>query len=200
MRLHSADALNVRVAISHGVSNSGRAEELAEKIRQVAEHPLHKGADRLRIIGIKTFLDGGMLTGSAYMREPWGVSKIYSIDDPRYRGVLFIPRSGCVPMVRDRRRMPACSSPPTASATARCTPCSTPTKRSTRRTPVAATRPCITHSNFMSREAIDQAARLGVIVDIQPAWLYLERAPWRPVRLRSAALLPAAGQPVRGRA
>src|SRR5262249_13881230 len=40
--------------------------------------------------------------------------------------------------------------------------------------PVAATRPCITHSNFMSREAIEQAARLGVVVDIQPAWLYLD--------------------------
>ena len=26
----------------------------------------------------------------------------------------------------------------------------------------------------MSREAIDQAARLGVVVDIQPAWLYLD--------------------------
>ena len=26
----------------------------------------------------------------------------------------------------------------------------------------------------MSREAIDEAARLGVVVDIQPAWLYLD--------------------------
>ena len=41
-------------------------------------------------------------------------------------------------------------------------------------TPIAPTRPCITHSNFMSREAIEQAARLGVVVDIQPAWLYLD--------------------------
>jgi predicted amidohydrolase YtcJ len=39
---------------------------------------------------------------------------------------------------------------------------------------IASTRPCITHSNFMSREAIEQAARLGVVVDIQPAWLYLD--------------------------
>ena len=28
--------------------------------------------------------------------------------------------------------------------------------------------------NFMSREAIEQVARLGVVVDIQPAWLYLD--------------------------
>src|SRR4029077_15170050 len=39
---------------------------------------------------------------------------------------------------------------------------------------IAPTRPCITHSNFMSREAIEQAARLGVVGDIQPVWLYLD--------------------------
>ena len=61
-----------------------------------------KGGPRLRIVGIKTYLDGGMLTGSAYMREPWGVSKIYSIDDPSYRGVLFIPRERLVPIVQTR--------------------------------------------------------------------------------------------------
>jgi predicted amidohydrolase YtcJ len=43
-----------------------------------------------------------------------------------------------------------------------------------RRTPVAPTRPCVTHSNFLSLEAIAQAARLGVVGDIQPAWLYLD--------------------------
>ena len=40
--------------------------------------------------------------------------------------------------------------------------------------PVRKTRPCISHSNFMSREAVQEAARLGVMVDIQPAWLYLD--------------------------
>jgi predicted amidohydrolase YtcJ len=43
-----------------------------------------------------------------------------------------------------------------------------------KQTPVRKTRPCISHSNFMSREAVEQAARLGVMVDIQPAWLYLD--------------------------
>jgi len=41
-------------------------------------------------------------------------------------------------------------------------------------TPVRPTRPCISHSNFMSREAVEQAARLGVMLDLQPAWLYLD--------------------------
>jgi hypothetical protein len=30
----------------------------------------------------KTYMDGGMLTGNPYMLQPWGLSKVYSIDDP----------------------------------------------------------------------------------------------------------------------
>src|SRR5213076_574848 len=69
-------------------------------IREVAKNPLCQPNSRLRIIGIKTFLDGGMLTGSAYMRQPWGVSEIYAITDPTYRGVLFIPKDKLRAMVR----------------------------------------------------------------------------------------------------
>ena len=43
-----------------------------------------------------------------------------------------------------------------------------------RATPVRPTRSCITHCNFMSAEAIAQMAKLGVVADIQPAWLYLD--------------------------
>ena len=96
-------------------------------------NPLRRGGPMLRVIGIKTFLDGGMLTGSAYMRQPWGVSRIYAIDDPDYRGVLFIPPEQLVADRPRRRWRPASSSRRTASATAPCTTCSTPTRRSTAR-------------------------------------------------------------------
>src|SRR5262249_15493074 len=42
------------------------------------------------------------------------------------------------------------------------------------KTPIRPTRPCITHSNFMSKESIEKCVKLGVLVDIQPAWLYLD--------------------------
>ena len=65
--------------------------------------------------------------------------------------------------------------------------------------PIAPTRPCITHSNFMSREAIEQAARLGVVGRHSarlalPGYAHAGRS----IRLRPAALLPAAAQLVRG--
>jgi predicted amidohydrolase YtcJ len=172
-RLHESGLLSVRVAISHHIETLGPLDKILEQIRQVAAHPLRRGGPRLRLIGIKTYLDGGMLTGSAYLREPWGVSKIYAIDDPSYRGVLFIPPERLSAIVRE-----------TVAAGLQFTAHSVGDGAvhalldaydlTNRTLPIAATRPCITHSNFMSREAIAQAARLGVAVDIQPAWLYLD--------------------------
>jgi len=172
-QLHEDGSIPVRVAISRHVETMGAIDKVLSDIREVAAHPLHRGGPRLRIIGIKTYLDGGMLTGSAYMREPWGVSKIYSIDDPAYRGVLFIPPDRLSAIVRE-----------TVAAGLQFTAHSVGDGAVhalldaydlvNKTTPIASTRPCITHSNFMSREAIEQAARLGVAVDIQPAWLYLD--------------------------
>ena len=42
--------------------------------------------------------------------------------------------------------------------------------------PVRDKRPCISHSNFMSLEAIEKMQRLGIVADLQPVWLYLDGA------------------------
>src|SRR5262249_31607643 len=99
-KLLDAGKLPLRVAVSHSVDTGGPAPKIQSAIPQIAPHPPFHGGPMLRIVGIKTFLDGGMLTGSAYMREPWGVSKIYAIDDPNYRGLLFIPKDKLTAIVK----------------------------------------------------------------------------------------------------
>src|SRR5262249_22708145 len=99
-RLRSDGLLKNRVGISRHVETIGPLETVQEAIRKVAAESLRRGDSWLRILGIKTYLDGGMLTGSAYMLEPWGVSTIYGIRDPKYRGVLFMPPERLVPIVR----------------------------------------------------------------------------------------------------
>ncbi|MGH7169228.1 MAG: amidohydrolase, partial [Gemmataceae bacterium] len=89
-KLRDNNKLVPRVAVSHHIGTLGAIDKIQQNIRRVAEHPLVKGDDHLRIVGIKTYLDGGMLTGSAYMRQPWGLSDIYLIRDPEYRGVRMI--------------------------------------------------------------------------------------------------------------
>jgi predicted amidohydrolase YtcJ len=166
--------LTLRVSISHDISSLGSIENIEKKIRAVAEHPLFKQKDdMLRIIGIKTYLDGGMLTGSAYLREPWGVSKIYAITDPAYRGVLFIPKERLLPMVRATIQSGLQFTAHSVGDGAVQNLLDAYEELS-HEMPIRQTRPCVTHANFQSREIIDQAARLGVVMDLQPAWLYLD--------------------------
>jgi predicted amidohydrolase YtcJ len=172
-RLLDGGQLTVRVRASHGVDVGGAVDQVQKNIAKVAEHPLTKDNPMLRIIGVKTFLDGGMLTGSAYMREPWGVSKIYSIDDPNYRGLLFISKEKLQTAVQacvDRKLQFTAHTVGDGAVHTLLNVY----EEVNRKTPIRDTRPCITHSNFMSKEAVERQAKLGVVVDIQPAWLWLD--------------------------
>jgi hypothetical protein len=172
-QLHDKDRLPLRIAVSQHIDTSGDIDQVRKSIRQVAENPLCKGDSMLRIVGIKTYLDGGMLTGSAYMRQPWGVSKIYSITDPDYRGLLFIPRERLEPIVQTTVESGLQFTAHSVGDGAVHTLLDV-YEEVNRKTPIRKTRPCITHSNFMSREAVQKLAQLGIAVDVQPAWLYLD--------------------------
>jgi predicted amidohydrolase YtcJ len=173
LKLRDNDELTVRIAVSHGVSPAETVHDTQARIREVAKHPLCQGDERLRIVGIKMFQDGGMLTGSAYMREPWGVSRIYSISDPRYRGMLFIEKDDLREYVRSavESKLQFTAHSVGDGAVHNLVDVYEAIDRSIS---IRATRPCITHCNFMSRDAIERMAKLGVVCDIQPAWLYLD--------------------------
>jgi predicted amidohydrolase YtcJ len=172
--LRARQQLPLRVAISQDIAYIGPLEQILDSIRDVAKNPLFKEKDEwLRIVGIKTYLDGGMLTGSAYMLKPWGVSDIYAITDPEYRGVRFIDKDRLTAMVRA-----------TVESGLQFTAHSVGDgavhgllevyDELSKDLPVRATRPCLTHANFQSREAIEIAKRVGAVMDIQPVWLYLD--------------------------
>ncbi len=171
-KLDAEGKLPIRVAISRHIDVKGGYETMTE-IRRVSMDPLVRGTSRLRIIGVKTYLDGGMLTGSAYMLEPWGVSKIYSIDDPSYRGVRFIPHELLVSMASMAATTDLQFTAHSVGDGA-VTALLDAYEEVNKLTPIAKTRPCITHSNFMTKAAIAKAKKLGVVIDVQPAWLYLD--------------------------
>lgn len=172
-QLKTAGRLSVRMRVSYGIGSGGSLESVQEQIRGIGKHKLHQPDPWLQIVGTKCYLDGGMLTGSAYMRQPWGVSDIYLIRDPAYRGVLMIEPERLNAMVQaavdSGLQFTAHSVGDGAVHTLLDA-----YEAANKITPVRPTRPCLTHSNFMSREAIEQMARLGVVADIQPAWLYLD--------------------------
>ena len=174
-KLRETDSLSVRLRLSHTFSTGAqwRTTELA--IEEIASHPLRKPDPMLQIIGTKVWLDGGMLTGSAFMEQPWGVSKMYGISDPAYRGVQQIPTETLLRMVRavasKGMQFTAHSVGDAAVATLLGA-----YEEVSRELPLRETRPCITHCNFMSPESIAKAARLGAVIDLQPIWFHLDGA------------------------
>jgi predicted amidohydrolase YtcJ len=157
--------------ISRSVDAGGKLESVQENIRAVAAHPLRAENPRLRIIGIKTYLDGGMLTGSAYLRQPWGVSEIYSIRDPEYRGAVHSARAtGGDGACRDRARPQFTAHAVGDGAVHALLDAYAEVDRDL---PLRATRPCIS-TQLQEPRGGRSGGAARVAVDIQPAWLFLD--------------------------
>lgn len=172
--LLSQSALTCRTYLAFGVDAQAPLDKAEAAIREAAASPLHQHNDMLWLRGIKVFLDGGMLTGSAYMREPWGVSKIYSIDDPKYRGVRFIEpeklyRLAKLALANDLQFTAHSQGDAAVEAMVE-----TYERINRDDFPVRDRRPSITHASFMTADAIAKMKALGVVANMQPAWLYLD--------------------------
>jgi predicted amidohydrolase YtcJ len=172
--LLAQNALTCRTFIAYGVDAQAPMEAIEKTIREAASHPLHQQSDMLWLRGVKAFLDGGMLTGSAYMRQPWGISKIYAIDDPEYRGVRFIEPEKLYQMAK-LALANGLQFTAHAQGDAAVDAMVEAYERINRDDfPVRDRRPSITHASFMSAEAITKMQGLGVVANLQPAWLYLD--------------------------
>lgn len=171
--LKEAGELTCRVAGHSAVNGQDSLEKIEARIKQVAASQFRPGDNMLKINGIKCFLDGGMLTGSAYMRKPWGVSQIYSITDPEYRGLLYIQPDKLRTIAKwalERDLQMTCHSVGDGAVHALIDAYESINQDF----PVRPKRPCITHCNFMSLEAIQKMEALGIVADLQPAWLWLD--------------------------
>ncbi len=165
------DELTIRAYISVYVGSNQPIEDIEEKLDNIVDQPFYEGESHLKVSAAKVFLDGGMLTGSAYMREPWGVSELYNISDPDYRGMRFIEHDHLVDIInacmeRDIQFM--AHSVGDGAVHGFIDAC----KELQDQHDIRQKRPVICHSNFMSEEAVRELSRLGICADIQPPWLY----------------------------
>jgi predicted amidohydrolase YtcJ len=167
--------LTCRVFVSHHVDAQAPVEKIEERMAAIARDPLHQYNNMLWMRGIKVYLDGGMLTGSAYMRQPWGVSSVYAIDDPKYQGMRYIEPAKLYRIARAAMKnqlQPTAHSVGDGAVHALIEAYGEVNNEFK----VSDHRPCISHSNFMSLEAVQKMKQLGIVADLQPPWLLLDGA------------------------
>jgi predicted amidohydrolase YtcJ len=139
-----------------------------------------EGNEWIRTGSLKVFLDGGILTGTAYLREPWGktAQDIYDITDPEYRGVVNYTREDLLNIV-------SAANEAGWAFTAHITGGGGVDllldvyEEINQTTPINDKRFSIIHGNFFTDLAIDKMQKLSVIANVQPAWFYKDAVAMR---------------------
>jgi predicted amidohydrolase YtcJ len=165
--------LTARTYITWITSLEGTPRQVRERIEAV---PLLTGwgDDWARVGSLKSFLDGGILTGTAYLREPYGAqTQIYGYEDSSYRGVLSAPKENIVEAARTANEL---GWQMTAHATGggAVDVLLDAYEAADRDRSIQDRRFTVSHGNFPDSNAIARAKRLGVVFDCQPAWHYLD--------------------------
>ncbi len=172
--------LTLRINVARGFSPYGTREEIAKRLDDLIGKdkrggPTGTGGIWIRIGPIKFFLDGGMLNGTAYMRQPWPKGDTYQIVEDDYRGLLFVDPEQAKVVVEEATRRKWQVTAHTAGEGAMDVLLDA-YEFVDRVMPIKDMRHCITHANFPSQQNLERCRRLGVCADVQPAWLYKDGA------------------------
>jgi len=173
--LRQQNQLTVRSTVTYLITGQGTPDQVRREIESIP-FVTGMGDEWFRVGPIKVVADGGILIGTAYLREPYGThTGIYGYDDPEYRGVLSVPRENLIEMARVANRLGWQMTAHTTGGGATDALLDA-YEAANRDRPIADRRFTVTHGNFPNPQAIERARRLGVAFDSQPAWLHLDGA------------------------
>jgi predicted amidohydrolase YtcJ len=180
LALQKDGKLTMRITISPSFGAGGSREQIAKKLDGMAGGdgrfgPTGVGDDWIRVGPIKLFLDGGMLNGSAYMRDPWPKGPAYQVVEEDYHGLLFIQPDQLKIVLEEAAKRGWQMTAHTAGEGAMDVLLDA-YNATNDKTPIKDLRWCITHANFPSQRNLELCRKLGVCADVQPAWLFKDGA------------------------
>jgi predicted amidohydrolase YtcJ len=171
--LHESGELTARSYVTYTIQAQGTPAQVRAEIERIP-FVTGWGDNWLRVGNLKTIADGGILIGTAYLREPWGPNtQIYGFVDPNYRGVLSVPQENLFETAKTAAELGWQMTAHTTGGGATDLLLDA-YEYANRFTPLADRRFTVTHGNFPNPQAIERAKKLGVVFDIQPFWLYLD--------------------------
>lgn len=172
--LREKDRLTVRI-FQNILLNPGRDESLNTLLDSIqrCKYATGSGDEWVKTGALKIFLDGGILTGTAFLAEPWGekAAEIFGIEEPDYHGVLKYSYDEVLSAVR-------LAAENNWKFTAHCTGDGAVNilldayEEVDKTIPLKGKRFSIIHGNFFDESAIQRMSRMGIFADMQAAWFY----------------------------
>jgi predicted amidohydrolase YtcJ len=171
-QLQSAGRLQLRIVVTLLAQSDGTADGTEQFLRTVPAG-FRAANDRLKGGALKVFADGGILSGTAFMRQPWGpaAAALYGLTNPSDRGFLTLSPDKMLAIVRTAHRhgWQACAH---VTGDAGVDAVLDVFEAANREASIGPRRFTLIHADFANAAAARRAAALGVIVDTQPAWYY----------------------------
>lgn len=171
-RLREQGRLKVRSTVTLRVASDGSVEGTERFVRSLPVR-FGEGDDLVRVGPLKLVADGGILIGTSFMREPYGLqaAQLYGVDDPAYRGFLTLSPEKITNIVRTGHRLgwQMCAH---VTGDGGVDAVLDAVETADADQPIGDRRFTLIHAYFPNADAARRAARLGVLVDTQPAWYY----------------------------
>ena len=173
-----AGRLRVRATVTVRIP---RADDPAAVERFIQGLPFRfgDGDDWLKVGPLKIVADGGILIGTSFMRDPYGpgARQLYAVDDPGYRGFLTLTPEQIASAVATGHRL-GWQVVAHVTGDAGVDVVLDAIEAAQRQTPKTGDsragdrRHTLIHAYFVDSKTAARAARLGVLVDTQPAWYF----------------------------
>jgi predicted amidohydrolase YtcJ len=179
-QLQAEGRQRVRATVTVRVASDGSVEGTEAFVRSLPFR-FGEGDDRLRVGPLKIVADGGILAGTAYMREPYGpqAAALYGVADPGYRGFLSLAPEKIRNIVRTGHRL-GWQMIAHVTGDAGVDAVLDAFEAADADRPIRDRRFTLLHAYFPTPAVARRAAALGVAIDTQPAWYYKDADALRP--------------------
>jgi predicted amidohydrolase YtcJ len=171
-KLKEAGRLRVRATVTIRVPDATDSAAV-ERFIDGLPFKFGEGDEWLKAGPLKLVADGGILIGTSFMRKPFGpgARELYGIDNPADRGFLSLTPAqltAAIGIIHRRGWQMVAHVTGDAGVDAVLDGIEAAQKQ----TPTSDRRHTVIHGYFANQESASRAARLGVLVDTQPAWHY----------------------------
>jgi predicted amidohydrolase YtcJ len=169
--LRHADRLKVRATVTIRIPHPDDPADVERFVNGLPQ--FGSGDEWLKVGPLKIFADGGILIGTAFMRQPYGLGarQLYAIEDPRYRGFLTLPPEQIASVIAIGHEH-GWQMVVHVTGDAGVDVVLDAFEAAQKRQPAPDRRHTLIHAYFVHPDSAARAARLGVLVDTQPAWYY----------------------------